>query len=155
MACNQVVPHDAECQSSRSDVLLSARIDHSVLGPIDGPGAEIGRHIADDNLTDPEILRLSHAITLREDDTANAAFPARRLARVAITLLDGRHYESDWSEARWDAAAPPSEKELREKYHALADPVLGPHRAGDIESAIETLDKTALSALSQHILCPL
>ena len=111
--------------------------------------------IADDNLTDPEILRLSHAITLREDDTANAAFPARRLARVAITLLDGRHYESDWSEARWDAAAPPSEKELREKYHALADPVLGPHRAGDIESAVETLDKTALSTLSQHILCPL
>ena len=111
--------------------------------------------IADGNLTDPEILRLSHAITLREDDIANAAFPARRLARVAITLLDGRHFESDWSEARWDAAAPPSENELREKYHALADPVLGPHRAGDIESAIETLDKTALTALSQHILCPL
>ena len=111
--------------------------------------------IADDNLTDPEILRLSRAMQLREDDTANAAFPARRIARVAITLLDGRHYESDWNEARWDASAPPSENELREKYHALADPVLGPRRAGDIESAIDTLEKTALNALSQLILCAL
>ncbi|MDG2230059.1 MAG: MmgE/PrpD family protein [Paracoccaceae bacterium] len=111
--------------------------------------------IADDNLTDPEILRLSRAMQLREDDTANAAFPARRIARVAITLLDGRHYESDWNEARWDASAPPSENELREKYRALADPVLGPRRAGDIESAIDTLEKTALNALSQLILCAL
>ena len=51
MASNQVVPHDAECQSSRTNVLLSARIDHSVPAPIDGPGAEVGRHIADEDLT--------------------------------------------------------------------------------------------------------
>lgn len=51
MTCNQVVPHDGETQSSRSNVLLCARIDHSILGPIDGSGAEVWRHIADKSLT--------------------------------------------------------------------------------------------------------
>ena len=103
--------------------------------------------IADDALQDPEILRLSRAMTMMEDDRANAAFPAQRLARVALTLTDGTRLESDWTTPKWDPAEPPTEAELREKFHRLADPVLGPERARAIEDALHGLPDTAITPL--------
>jgi len=88
-----------------------------------------------DALRDPEILRLSRSMVMREDDAANAAFPQRRLARVALTLKDGRRLESDWTEAKWDPSAPATAAELAGKFHKLADPVLGAE-ATDLKTAI-------------------
>ena len=51
MACNQVISHDDKSQSSRSNVLLSARIDDSELAPVDGSGTEVRGHITNDSLT--------------------------------------------------------------------------------------------------------
>jgi 2-methylcitrate dehydratase PrpD len=111
--------------------------------------------IADDALSDPEILRLSRGMVMVEDDTANATFPATRLAKVTLKLTDGQRLESDWMQPRWDPTAPPSEAELREKFHKYADPVLGKARAAAIEDAIDALDRTPFSALTQHLYQPI
>lgn len=111
--------------------------------------------IADDALTDPEILRLSDCMVMTEDDHANAVFPKQRLAKVTLHLKDGRRLESDWMEPRWDPTAPPTEAELRAKFHKYADPVLGAQRAQTIEDAIDALDGTPLSALTQHLYQPI
>jgi len=111
--------------------------------------------IADDALNDPEILRLSDSMVMTEDDHANAVFPKQRLAQVTLHLKDGRSLESDWMEPRWDPTAPPSEAELREKFHKYADPVLGTARAQAIEDAIDGLDQTPLSALTQQLYQPI
>ena len=54
-------------------------------------------------LNDPEILRLSTGMVMRESDEANAVFPGKRLARVTLVLQDGTRLESGWMTPLWDA----------------------------------------------------
>ncbi len=102
-------------------------------------------------LHDAEVLRLSQGLRMAEHETANAAFPGTRLARVRLVLRDGRVVQDDWREAVWDWTAPPSDAELLEKYHALADPVLGRDRATAISDAIDGLDTAPLDSLTRHL----
>ncbi len=111
--------------------------------------------IADGSLADPEILRLSTGLMMTESDFANDNFPARRLARVRLVLKDGTRLQGDYLTPRWDFTNPPTDAELRAKYHALADPVLGVARATAIEAALEQLDETPLSALTEHLFQPI
>ncbi len=115
------------------------------LGPEDLDGAA---------LQDPEILRLSQGLTMTEDDTANAAFPEKRFARVTLTLRDGQVLESDWFEPPWDADRPPTAEELTAKYHTLTDPVLGAARATALRDVIETLEDRPLSDLTALLYRP-
>ena len=112
-------------------------------------------HIADDALTDPEVLRLSDGMVLHESDHANAAFPLRRYARVDLVLKDGRVLASDWMEPRWDHTAPPTEAALRAKFHELAGPALGQERARTIEAAIDALPQGDFAPLADLIRQPI
>ncbi len=111
--------------------------------------------VAGDALQDPEILRLSHATTMVEDDTANAAFPATRLARVTLVLRDGTRLESDWNQPKWDPAHPVTAPDLRAKFHDLADPLLGDTRAGAIETALRDLPSGGLRPLLDLLVQPI
>ena len=117
-------------------------------------GAVDPHDILDAGLHDPEILRLAGLVMMSEHNIANDAFPLRRYARVSITLTSGHRHESDWFEPKWDHTAPPTEQELRRKFHALADPILGVQRAHRIENAIERLEHSELSLLTNQILLP-
>ncbi len=105
-----------------------------------------------DALSDPEILRLSESLRMTEDDACNATFPKERHARVTLHLHDGRVLDSGLMSPRWDHNVPPGEEELRAKFHDLADPVLGPDRAGRIEAALDALQDGPLSRLTA-LLC--
>lgn len=118
-------------------------------------GTVLPDHISDDALLDPEVQRLSQTMVMRESDHANEPFPLKRLARVTLVLTDGRTLQSDWTEPRWDHDAPPTDAELREKYDALAVPVLGAERANAIANAIQTLDQRPLSDLTQLMAQPI
>jgi 2-methylcitrate dehydratase PrpD len=111
--------------------------------------------IADDALRDPEILRLSTSMVMQESDEANGPFPLRRLAKVTLHLKDGTQLDSPYTEPRWDPTAPPTEAELRAKYHALADPVLGRPRAAAIEQALSALPRTGLTPLTDLLFQPI
>mmetsp|Transcript_4745 Transcript_4745/g.10614 ORF Transcript_4745/g.10614 Transcript_4745/m.10614 type:complete len:263 (-) Transcript_4745:577-1365(-) len=45
---NKVVAHNHNRESRRSDILLRAGVDDSVLGHVDGLGDEVGRHVGDE-----------------------------------------------------------------------------------------------------------
>ena len=111
--------------------------------------------IADDALTDPEILRLSQTLVMTEDAAANAAFPTTRLARVTLELADGRSLQSDWMQPRWDHTAPPTPDELAAKFDVYAGPVLGGVRAAAIDAAIGTLDTAPLTSLTDLLFQPI
>jgi len=111
--------------------------------------------ISDDALQDPEILRLSRSMVMMESDRANAAFPQTRLARVRLVLHNGNILQGDWLEPRWDATAPPSEEELRAKFHALATPVAGGETTKRIEAAIHNLATDGLAPLVALICQPI
>ncbi|WP_299350034.1 MmgE/PrpD family protein [uncultured Shimia sp.] len=112
-------------------------------------------HLVDDALNDPDVLRLSDAMEMIEDDHANQNFPAKRFARVTLILTDGTKLEGNWIEPRWDHTAPPSEAELRGKFRKMAEPVLGKSHADAIEDALASLVDTPLSALSDQLLRPI
>lgn len=105
-------------------------------------------------LQDPEVLRLSQGLRMVEDDASNAAFPQTRYARVTLHMRDGRQLDSGLMTPRWDHTAPPTEAELRAKFHDLADPVLGRDRAARIEAALETLELKPLSRLTELLFQP-
>ena len=86
-------------------------------------------------------------MTMIEDAQANAAFPQKRLGRVKLTLTDGRILKTDHVIPKWDPLSPPTEAELRAKFHNLADPLIGETRATAIESALADLPKSGLAPL--------
>ena len=110
--------------------------------------------IADNALDDPDILRLSQLLVMHEDDYANRHFPVVRYARVTLVLKDGRTVEGDWLQPLWDHRAPPTEAELRNKFHGLADPVLGKDRADATEEALSNLSRTGLAPLTTLLFAP-
>lgn len=111
--------------------------------------------LLEDCFADPEIRRLASGLTVTESAEYNAAFPARRLAHVALVLKDGRKLTSDTTEARGDPEAPVEMQEVRAKFHDYAAPVLGVDRAARIEAAVDALGQGGgTEALFGEILSP-
>jgi len=71
-------------------------------------------------LDDEAINQLSAKIRLVEDADHNAAFPARRFARVTLTLADGRRVESVDTEAPGDPHTPLTDDEVMAKFRSYA-----------------------------------
>lgn len=112
-------------------------------------------HLVGDALSNPDVLRLSDAVDMHESDFANENFPIQRPARVSLLLTNGTRHDGDWNEPRWDHNAPPTEAEFREKFHNLADPVLGVAHANAIETALAQLEDMPFSILSNQLLRPI
>lgn len=87
-------------------------------------------------LADPVTIRLAHAITMEADPALTAAFPARFLARVRLTLTDGRTLTSPVTTFRGELDDPLSDDELRTKFRWLARGVLLDERAAAIETTV-------------------
>lgn len=97
-------------------------------------------------LRDPRVRKLIAVMELRDDPAFSRRFPAERFARVRITLRDGRKLTSAPAVARGSAENPLSDAEIRDKYRALAGPVLGDARAARIERAVDRLGEDAHAA---------
>ncbi|MBY8977597.1 MmgE/PrpD family protein [Rhodobacteraceae bacterium NNCM2] len=107
-----------------------------------GPGDVMG-----DALSDPDVLWLAERVMLIEDPALTAEFPARRKARVAFVMKDGRRLESGIMEPLGDPERPLSEAEIRAKFHAWATPVLGAERALRLEAAVDGVEAGGLGPL--------
>ena len=105
---------------------------------------------------DPEIRRLAEGMQVTESDSYNAAFPARRFAHAVLVLQDGTRLESPPTEARGDPEEMVNREEMRQKFHACADPVLGTARATALRAAAEGLGsgKPALDLLDLALAKP-
>ncbi|WP_294607273.1 MmgE/PrpD family protein [uncultured Roseovarius sp.] len=131
-----------EAQYSTSFPAAAAMV-RGGLGPEDIAGAA---------LNDPEILRLSNGMVIKECDAYNDAFPARRFAHVTLHLRGGRQLTSTRTEASGDPENPASDAEIRAKFHAWAEPVLGQGKADAIESAVDRLASGSTTPLFDLIL---
>lgn len=95
------------------------------------------QHISGAGLRDPEVLRLSRSLVLREKAELQPLFPARRIAEVVIVLNDGTRLESGRVEAHGSAEDPMTDAEVSEKFAVYAGPVIGAAKTGELESLIE------------------
>lgn len=78
-----------------------------------------------DRLNDGDTRRLMHRITKALDAEVDAAFPARRGARVEVRLRDGRQLVHLQRDRKGDPELPLTDADLEEKLLELAAPALG------------------------------
>lgn len=83
----------------------------------------------EDRLQDPALRGLVAATEVVADTEFDADVPAKRQARVTLTLADGSTRTAFRATRKGDPDDPLSENELREKFFDLATPVVG-DRAG-------------------------
>ena len=105
-------------------------------------GTIMPQHVADEALRKCRGAKTFSRAKLGEDDYANRIFPHQRIARAEITLHKNQIFMSEWFEPKWDAAAPPAQVELEEKFHSSASPILGQSRTDALHQAVLSLDKT-------------
>ena len=95
----------------------------------------------DSALTDPQIAALRHKVHIAEDPAMSALVPAKRPARVTVTLADGRSATHSCESHRGDFNDPFSEAELRAKFRELAGEVVTPEGAAVVEQAVDRIDE--------------
>lgn len=99
-------------------------------------GAE---EIGEQGLQDARIHRLLTQTRVIEDAAFSRRFPAERWARVRVELRNGRSLVSDPMQVRGVPENPLTDAELHEKFHALAEPVLGSQRSQRIAALVDGL----------------
>ena len=106
-------------------------------------------------LADQDIIRVSEATELIDDNEMTARSVEKRWAAVTIIAKGGARYEAEPRSARGDVDAPLSEDEMRDKYHMFADPVLGRARAEKIRALclrFDALDAQEFAGLLDLVL---
>lgn len=123
-------PADTEAAQYSLPFPLAAALVHGQLeiAQIDGPA-----------LRDPEILRLSYSMILRENDDYNARFPDERFAHVTLHLKDGRTLSSEPSAGRGNAENPLSDAEIVSKYQGYAASALSPEASQELAAAVKAV----------------
>lgn len=87
-----------------------------------------------ETLNDPEILRVSQAVELIDDDHYTKISVGKRWAEVTIRTLDGRAFTSPPRSPRGDRDQPLSDVQISDKFHLFSDPVIGRERADELEA---------------------
>jgi 2-methylcitrate dehydratase PrpD len=106
--------------------------------------------LAPSTLKDADILRISRATRLIDDDHFTAISVGKRWAEVTLVLKDGTRHTSEPRTPRGDTDLPLSDEEISEKFHLFTDPVLGRARANEIEDLagrFDGLDQTGFARL--------
>jgi 2-methylcitrate dehydratase PrpD len=105
--------------------------------------------VTEDNyrkLEDPQILDLARRITVCEDPSFNAAYPARQGARVDVMLKDGRRLSRSLGDV-----VPATPDGVRARFQQAGRAILGESRTAALENAVAQLqemeDVTTLLAL--------
>ncbi len=99
--------------------------------------------VMEGSFSDPTIVGLTGRTHVQVDAGFEAAYPAQRLARLGITLKDGRVLDSGATEASGGPDPQPSEAEVVAKFRAFAGTVLSDDRVAEIEAAVLGLDRPA------------
>ena len=101
-------------------------------------------------MQDPEIRALMPKISLTVDQQIDEQFPARRAARVSVTLKTGGVFSHDQHTRKGDPDLPLSDDELNEKFFELTSPVLGTQPTGKLLQHLWLLDQIDISACLAH-----
>lgn len=97
-------------------------------------------HFSDAGRADPAVLPHCAKVRVRADEALDSTYPAKRPARVTVTTTDGRTVTRQVDEPLGSASNPLPDAQLRAKFHALADPVIGEARARSVERQVWTLE---------------
>ncbi len=109
---------------------------HGEMGP---------RQLREGILEDAEVQRISHATELVDDEHYTRISIDKRWADVTLFLTDGREIQSAARTPRGDPDNPLSDQEISDKFHLLADDVIGTPRAKEIEQLVAQVDQDSFN----------
>jgi 2-methylcitrate dehydratase len=98
------------------------------------------RQFSSERLADRALLDLVARTSVVEDPQLTAGYPAGTPNRVRVTLDDGRTYEKRVDFPPGHDKNPLSDQQLADKFHGLADPVLGRDGAGMLWKRLERIE---------------
>jgi len=96
-------------------------------------------HFDESGREDPAVLRHCPKVTVTVDDALDATYPARRPARVTVRTAAGAEFVRQVDEPLGSATNPVPEAQLKAKFHALADPVIGAERARGVMAQLRAI----------------
>ncbi|MBU2941742.1 MmgE/PrpD family protein [Shimia thalassica] len=111
--------------------------------------------LAPETLKDPDILRISKATQLIDDEHFTKISVGKRWAQVTLVLKDGTRLTSEPRTPRGDTDLPLTDQDILEKFHLFSDPVLGSARSkriADMCSEFDTLSADQFGALLDLLL---
>ena len=91
-------------------------------------------------LSDPEVIELGRRVRVHVAEDIQERFPEECLARVTVTLRDGRSFSTGTLAARGDYDNPLSDEELEEKFRELVAGSLGEEACEELREVVDTLD---------------
>jgi len=97
--------------------------------------------VLESSFTDPELISLTNKTRINVSSEYESQYPDKRLARVCITLMDGRVIDSGTTEASGGPDPQPTEKEVVDKFREFAGAVLTDSQVADIEHAVLNLNE--------------
>jgi 2-methylcitrate dehydratase len=104
-------------------------------------GEITARQFTPERLADPAQLALTQRVAVERHAELSGLYPQAVGNIVTVTLRDGRSRTERVDHPRGHAQRPLTTGEVELKFHALADPVLGPERAAATLSWLWKLDK--------------
>jgi len=107
---NHVAPENSVAAMYSIPFIVGCYLIRGKVGP---------QELVDDSLTDPKILEIARRVVLQEDPAITAQFPQKCLARVAITLHNGKTMNSETLSARGDPDNPYTLEEMSRKFFDL------------------------------------
>lgn len=110
----------------------------------------VHREIGPEQLTEailenPEVLRISRATEVINDEYYTRISTDKRWADVTLFLKDGREIQSDARTPRGDPDNPLSDQEISDKFYLFAEPVIGKERAQMIEKLVSEVDQDSFA----------
>jgi 2-methylcitrate dehydratase PrpD len=131
--------HTAVSQEAQPTTLVSARLSTAfniAMAVVHGPRlAEVSAA----DLADPAVKEICNRVEILEDDELTALFPQKWACRVQVELVTGKTYEWRVDVPKGEPGNPLSGVEIHQKFHQLADPIIGEDRAVKVIRAVECL----------------
>lgn len=94
-----------------------------------------------ERMNDPGVRTLLGRIAVTDDPALSALYPSQRAARIDIELFSGAKFTHLQPTRKGDPEMPLTDRELEDKFHELADPVIGAARAGALLASCCSIDR--------------
>ena len=127
-------PHTKETADHSLPYVIAAAIAERQVTPL---------QFTMEKIMDPTIRAQLDKIVVVADPGIEKVFPALQRVVVTIQTTDGREFSKQLDYPKGDPRNPLTDKEVEEKFEALAEPVMTPAARREAIEAIWTLDKQA------------
>ena len=94
-----------------------------------------------ERMNDPRVRALLPRITVTDDPALSALYPSQRAARIDIELQSGEKISHLQPTRKGDPEMPLTDRELEDKFHELAAPVIGATKAKDLLASCWNIDR--------------